>query len=327
MSGALAQSTLATLAAQIREHHQAAGDTLKRAVAHAITAGELLLEAKRKLKHGNWLSWLQENCEIPERTVQAYMRLARLPIEKRNAVADLPLREALSAIRSREQKLADAAQREAKQADTYSGVVYTDHNGVSYYGREAAGRIPPGQYLPSPPRTAADYASGLVEQFDQALYEIRDDVDVADVRRAVVTKLAEYIETQPAQKVPAKLKQAADEMGVDVAIGPHGSIYTVPRGRAPEPAAPEHSPECPHFVIKSAADGELYAKLSAPPETLAKAILDHCGEDKAIAVARKLFELCEVKGIDDARARIAKMVALEECAGPHVGVSDVGERP
>src|SRR5262249_13725314 len=100
------------LAARINDEHQAAVGAPRQGVLHAIAAGELLLKAKAQLKHGGWLDWLKASCEIPERTVQAYMRLARLPVEKRNAVADLPLREALSAIRSRQERLerAEAAE-------------------------------------------------------------------------------------------------------------------------------------------------------------------------------------------------------------------------
>jgi hypothetical protein len=106
----IASNSLSDLAARIREEHAAAGTALRASVRHAIAAGELLIEAKSKAGHGQWLCWLTDDCDIPERTAQAYMRMARLPVEKRNAVADLPLREALSAIGAREKQL---AQREA----------------------------------------------------------------------------------------------------------------------------------------------------------------------------------------------------------------------
>jgi Protein of unknown function (DUF3102) len=97
---------LEELAAVIRKNHGEAATSLKLAVLHAIAAGEALIEAKKSVKHGEWLPWLSENCELlSERTAQAYMRLARLPVEKRTSVADLPLREALSAIGSREEQL------------------------------------------------------------------------------------------------------------------------------------------------------------------------------------------------------------------------------
>jgi hypothetical protein len=72
---------------------------MRQAVEHAIAAGELLIKAKKQVKHGEWQTWLMANCaDIAERTVQAYMQLARAPLEKRNAVALLPLREALASL-------------------------------------------------------------------------------------------------------------------------------------------------------------------------------------------------------------------------------------
>ena len=68
---------------------------------HAIVAGELLLDAKDLLKHGQWLPWLAENCAISERTAQLYMRCAknRAAIEAKSAtVADLTLNEAAAVL-------------------------------------------------------------------------------------------------------------------------------------------------------------------------------------------------------------------------------------
>jgi hypothetical protein len=98
--GVMKLDKLATL---IQQRHEAVAASLKEAVSNAIAAGELLLEAKKQVGHGEWLPWLAENCDISERTAQAYMRLARAPLEMRNAVADLPLREALAAIAIRKQ--------------------------------------------------------------------------------------------------------------------------------------------------------------------------------------------------------------------------------
>jgi hypothetical protein len=56
--------------------HEAAAAALQSALAHAIAAGEYLLEAKRKVKHGQWLKWLA-TIEIPKRTAAHYMALAR----------------------------------------------------------------------------------------------------------------------------------------------------------------------------------------------------------------------------------------------------------
>jgi Protein of unknown function (DUF3102) len=61
MSVALEQSnSLAVLAAQIKSEHEAVSGALKESVRHAVSAGELLIEAKQQLKHGDWLTWLQD---------------------------------------------------------------------------------------------------------------------------------------------------------------------------------------------------------------------------------------------------------------------------
>jgi hypothetical protein len=93
-----ASNSLADLAARIVAEHQAVSTALKDSVRHAITAGELLVEAKAQLnKHGQWLPWLRGHCTMSERTAQLYMRCAknREHIEANTqCVADLTLSEA-----------------------------------------------------------------------------------------------------------------------------------------------------------------------------------------------------------------------------------------
>ena len=89
--------SLTDLAARIRAEHEAVSSALKESVRHAITAGELLVEAKEQLGDGRWLPWFRDHCTISERTAQLYMRVAknRAEIENqmRNGVADLSLNE------------------------------------------------------------------------------------------------------------------------------------------------------------------------------------------------------------------------------------------
>jgi Protein of unknown function (DUF3102) len=101
MSGEVSTSnSLADLAHRIKEEHGAAAASLGDAVRHAIAAGELLIEAKGQVPHGQWLLWLKDHCSLSERTCQFYMRLAknRAEIEKTNAQSiadsDLTLNEA-----------------------------------------------------------------------------------------------------------------------------------------------------------------------------------------------------------------------------------------
>jgi hypothetical protein len=71
-------------------------------IQHAIRCGELLLEMKQRVGHGNWLAWVEEHFEASERTARNYMEIA-----KSAAVADLhsetTMRSALRALASRSQ--------------------------------------------------------------------------------------------------------------------------------------------------------------------------------------------------------------------------------
>lgn len=70
--------TLATLADEINYEHAHALEHAHAAVPRARRAGELLIQAKERCEHGEWLPWLKANCpNISERTAQAYMRVAR----------------------------------------------------------------------------------------------------------------------------------------------------------------------------------------------------------------------------------------------------------
>jgi hypothetical protein len=65
------------------------------AVGHAIRAGELLIEARSQLEHGEWLPWLKANFPGSERSARNYVRLAR----NSGNVADFPtVRSALEAL-------------------------------------------------------------------------------------------------------------------------------------------------------------------------------------------------------------------------------------
>jgi hypothetical protein len=112
------QLSLADLAARINSEHDACIKAAHRTLDHALEAGRLLVQAKQRIGHGSWLSWLKESCGIKERTAQVYMRLAReLPkLDPANAqrVADLSFRQAIAAL-SRDVKTLGSF-REVEQA-------------------------------------------------------------------------------------------------------------------------------------------------------------------------------------------------------------------
>ncbi|WP_181184453.1 DUF3102 domain-containing protein [Cupriavidus pinatubonensis] len=90
-------ATLPALASQIATEHAAAQSAYRQAVAHAIAVGRLLATAKAECGHGHFENWVRDNCPFSPRTARAYMQAARqlpeLPDEKRQRVAELPLRE------------------------------------------------------------------------------------------------------------------------------------------------------------------------------------------------------------------------------------------
>ncbi len=93
-----ASNSLADLAVRIKAEHAAAAASLRESVRHAIAAGEMLVEAKAMVPHGQWLPWLADHVAISERTAQLYMRIAKnrteVEAQMRNGVADLTLNEA-----------------------------------------------------------------------------------------------------------------------------------------------------------------------------------------------------------------------------------------
>lgn len=70
------RADLATLAEHINDKHTAAMEAAGHAVGHARRCGELLIEAKSQVAHGEWLPWLESNFKASRRTSSKYMRLA-----------------------------------------------------------------------------------------------------------------------------------------------------------------------------------------------------------------------------------------------------------
>jgi Protein of unknown function (DUF3102) len=105
----------AELAARINEAYEAVASAQKGTLEYAIKTGELLQEAKNRLKHGEWSNWLELNCpNIPARTATDYMKLAehqsRLDPNRQRAT-DLSIRGALRAV-----KLGPKARQKSKKS-------------------------------------------------------------------------------------------------------------------------------------------------------------------------------------------------------------------
>ena len=90
MNELLITKDLPALTLDIIKNHTLAQQSAESAIQYAIKAGAGLIEAKALCKHGEWLPWLKEN-NLPERTVQNYMRLSL----NTKTVSDLGIRGAL----------------------------------------------------------------------------------------------------------------------------------------------------------------------------------------------------------------------------------------
>src|SRR5687767_6103104 len=88
---------LPVLAELIREAHTSVQMAARLSAERAIEAGQLLIEAKGAVRHGNWLPWLKEHVGISDRTARGYMQLARSGL-KSATVAEMGLRRALGSI-------------------------------------------------------------------------------------------------------------------------------------------------------------------------------------------------------------------------------------
>ena len=91
-----------TVPVKINKLHCLAQEAAATAIEYAVAAGELLIEEKKSVGHGGWLSWIQENVDFSERTARNYMRVAqalpKLEDEERQRVADLSFRDVLSTL-------------------------------------------------------------------------------------------------------------------------------------------------------------------------------------------------------------------------------------
>lgn len=111
---------LEVLVARINVAHAEATAYAGKAIERALEAGDLLIQAKTHVQHGEWHSWLRQHCpSISPRTVQNYMRIAReLPAEKR-IDAHLTVNGALKMLARPEQEKPAAQQEIEPEFDCF----------------------------------------------------------------------------------------------------------------------------------------------------------------------------------------------------------------
>ena len=94
---------MSTLIDRINTLHHKVEQHKTQILFEARTVGNLLLEAKDTVKHGEWLEWLETNFEGSGRTARAYMRIAvhweKIEPKLAEGSANLSISEALKLVR------------------------------------------------------------------------------------------------------------------------------------------------------------------------------------------------------------------------------------
>jgi Protein of unknown function (DUF3102) len=73
------------LARQIEIEHRAFVDAATNAMERAVRCGQLLLQAKARVDHGDWLDWIDDHLSFGARQAQKYMSYAEHPEVLANA--------------------------------------------------------------------------------------------------------------------------------------------------------------------------------------------------------------------------------------------------
>lgn len=68
---------LSAIAALINAEHKAVGESLQNGLRHAVKVGELLIKVKALLSHGQWLPWVEKNCDFNRFTAARYMQTSQ----------------------------------------------------------------------------------------------------------------------------------------------------------------------------------------------------------------------------------------------------------
>jgi hypothetical protein len=119
------------------------GISLRSETVCVIKSGELLIEAKAQIKHGEWLPWLAHNFDLSERTARKYMAAAQYA-SNRNLGADLNVAPAvLYALAADEYgpKAAAKILKMAKSRRVDQSLAQMIVNETSAFGAEDSGEI------------------------------------------------------------------------------------------------------------------------------------------------------------------------------------------
>ena len=159
-----ALAVISEYAPKIIEAHEAVQSNAKTMMEHAIVAGELLAKAKKKVGHGKWAEWVQENCKFSARTASDYMRMAEHKKQIGRASADSICGALKTLAKPKPEK------KEARLVET----------------PPLPGEPAPKPWTEERRWTEEDHAAQIVRDVEASINELRDDVDDIDLLRELV---------------------------------------------------------------------------------------------------------------------------------------------
>jgi Protein of unknown function (DUF3102) len=93
------QANLAAITIRVRVAHEAVDNAAQDMLAHAMAAGDALIEAHQEIPHGKWEAWLRDDCDLSVRTAGRYIQLAKarpiIDAANRSRTTDLTIAGAL----------------------------------------------------------------------------------------------------------------------------------------------------------------------------------------------------------------------------------------
>lgn len=103
------RQSLAGLATLINAAYERVVRAVEDSLTFARELGDLLIQAKARASHGEWLPWLEKNCTVGARQAQRYMRIAERweVIQSATSETHLSILDALDAIALHREPRAD----------------------------------------------------------------------------------------------------------------------------------------------------------------------------------------------------------------------------
>lgn len=138
-----AEVSLAALATEINDKHEAVERLANKSLERAKEAGDLLLQAKAQCKHGTWLKWLKANVKVSQQMVSLYMQLAENWDEsKLLTISNLSIREALKILSEDDKDTNDSGESEPEEGEIFTDEINEEPEEIPAPQRKPKAKTP-----------------------------------------------------------------------------------------------------------------------------------------------------------------------------------------